>query len=389
MSHLHTDKYLKLFREELFERVIPFWLSHSLDREHGGYFNCLDRDGRVYDTTKHMWLQSRQVWMLSRLYNTVERNPAWLDAARLGLEFIRKYGRNPEGRVYFSLTADGRPVSLQRKPFAECFFCLALLEYSRATNDPVLRAEAEELFARVRQWIADPAALGRPVLPGQSGANALAVPMMLLALADEFSLDSDSPLWGEITGRSLEEIYLHVKPEQKLVFENVGPGGALLEGSEGRLLNPGHAIETGWFVLEQARRRKDQRARKIALEMIDWSFEKGWDAKNGGIFYFLDSGGFSPVQLEWSMKLWWPHAEAAYALLLAWRETGEKMFAERFEKVVEYSFSHFSDRQYGEWFGYLDCQGRPTHLFKGGPYKGCFHVPRFLWLCISLLEGTR
>ena len=120
--------------------------------------------------------------------------------------------------------------------------------------------------------------------------------------------------------------------------------------------------------------------------MIDWAFECGWDKKYGGLYYFMDSEDFSPVQLEWFMKLWWPHCEAAYAMLLALSATGEKKYADRFQQVADYAFSRFSDPEHGEWYGYLDRRGTPTHTFKGGPYKGCFHVPRFLWLGIRLLE---
>ncbi len=63
------------FEQELFENVIPFWEKHSPDPENGGYFNCLDRDGYVYDTTKHVWLQARQVFMFSKLSNS--GRPGW------------------------------------------------------------------------------------------------------------------------------------------------------------------------------------------------------------------------------------------------------------------------------------------------------------------------
>ncbi|MEA2062413.1 MAG: AGE family epimerase/isomerase [Gemmatimonadota bacterium] len=383
-----TEKYLEKFRAELYQNVLPFWLEHSLDTEYGGYFNCLARDGMVYDTTKHMWLQCRQVWMLSKLYNTVEKRPEWLEAARLGYDFIAAHGRGPAGRVYFSLDRRGRPLFIQRKIFAECFYIIALAEYSRAVGEPAIREEALRMFGRVLEWVQDPAPLGKPRLEGAPAVSELAVPMIILSLVDEVAEDSELPAYDPLVKKCLAEIGLHLRPELKLVLENVSPAGELLEGSLGRLVNPGHAIETGWFVLEQAIKRNDPAARQAALRMIDWSFEHGWDSEYGGFYYFLDSGGFPPVQLEWPMKLWWPHCEAAYAMLLAYKVTGEEKYAGRFEQVADYAFEHFSDPGHGEWFGYLDRQGRPTHSLKGGPYKGCFHVPRFLWLAIRLLEQT-
>ena len=68
---MYTNNALKSLKNELetelFDRVLPFWEKYSPDHVNGGYFNCLDRDGKVYDTTKYIWLQARQVWMFSKL----------------------------------------------------------------------------------------------------------------------------------------------------------------------------------------------------------------------------------------------------------------------------------------------------------------------------------
>ncbi len=74
----------ELYRKELTENVIPFWLDKSQDTECGGYFTCLDRQGNVYDTDKFIWLQGRQVWLFSMLYNRLEKNRKWLDCAIQG-----------------------------------------------------------------------------------------------------------------------------------------------------------------------------------------------------------------------------------------------------------------------------------------------------------------
>ena len=386
MTIFDAGKYIESYRKELYESVLPFWIEHSLDHEYGGYFNCLDADGTVYDTTKHMWLQCRQVWMLSRLYNELEKNPAWLEAARLGLDFIRRCGRTSQGRVYFSLTREGRPLFIQRKIFAECFYIIALDEFARASGEQSLQEEARELFDRVLAWRADPASLGRPVLEGQPAASSMAEPMMLLCVADQLSGGGNYRAPVPLMQKCLAEILLHVQTDRKLVLENVAPDGGPLPGSLGRLMNPGHAIEAGWFVLEHLGRTGDRKAAATAISMIDWSFERGWDPECEGIYYFMDSQGLPPFQLEWTMKLWWPHCEALIGLLMAYRETSEPHYLEKFERVSAYAFKHFSDARHGEWFGYLDRQGRLTHTLKGGPYKGFFHVPRMLLMCMKLLE---
>lgn len=383
------SRYRSLYQSELYEQVLPFWLRHSLDPECGGYFNCLDEDGSVYDTRKHVWLQGRQVWMMSKIHNRHHgpgQDSPCLKAARLGADFLRRHARAGD-RVYFSLTREGAPLSLQRKMFAECFYVMALAEFARASGDESARAEAHQLFARVQDYARQPALLGRPVFDnGQPATSELAVPMILLNLIAELN-GPDGQAHADVAQWCVRQIDLHYRPELKLVLETVGADGTPLDTIEGRLLNPGHAIECGWFLLDHAVRTGNPELRQKALHMIDWSFDLGWDTREGGFFYFLDRRGYSPTQLEWSMKLWWPHCEALVALLMAYRETGEPRYFQRFQQVHDYTFAHYPDHRHGEWYGYLDRHGQVNQRFKGGPYKGCFHVPRALYLVLEILKG--
>ena len=378
-------KYRNTIEQELFERVLPFWERHSPDHACGGYFNNLDQDGSVYDTTKHIWLLARQAWMFSKLYRMVEPRPEWLILARLGLTFLRTHARRPNGQVYFSLAQDGRPIYQQRKIYSECFYAMALAEFGRASDNAVLVEEARETFTWLWENSYDWSTVGRPALSGSAPSQSLAIPMMLLNVLDEVMEDELQHFRPEIDD-CFNRIKLHVDHQDKIVLENVTPDGERLEGPNGRLMNPGHAIEAGWFIHHLAQRMERNDMSDLATKMIQWSWKRGWDTSHGGIFYFLDCEGYSPVQLEWSMKLWWPHCEALYANLLNFSIAGSPTDWENFETVFQYSFENFSDPEYGEWFGYLDREGRCTHRFKGGPYKGCFHVPRALWLCWCLLN---
>ena len=158
---------------------------------------------------------------------------------------------------------------------------------------------------------------------------------------------------------------------------------------EGRLINPGHGIEAMWFIMDIAKRRKDKTLIDKAADVVLHTLKFGWDEKYGGIFYFLDAQGRPPQQLEWDQKLWWVHCETLVALLLAWKLTGRDEFAQWFEKVHDYTWNHFDDPEHGEWFGYLNRNGKPHLSLKGGKWKGCFHVPRALWLCWKNLEEMK
>lgn len=382
---MNVSNLTDIYSRELFGRVIPFWEKHSVDRVNGGFFNCLDRDGSLYDTKKYMWLNGRQTWMFSKLYNSVEQRPEWLEIARLGATFLRSKARRDDNRVYFSMTQEGRPLQLQRKIFSECFYIMALAEYSRASGDASAMQEAKNMLELVWEWSSDLSKVGRPSFEGETPAQSLAIPMILLNLIEEVAGDNKDEYRSEVD-ECIRRMLLHVHPADKTVYELVTPDGEFINSIEGRLLNPGHAIEAGWFLQHWAQHLKRDDLSKTAIDMVRWSYERGWDKEKGGIYYFLDSKGYSPTPLEWDMKLWWPHCEALYAHLLNYTITGDEYDKNAFLQVHEYAFSHFSDPENGEWFGYLNRNGEVTHRFKGGPYKGCFHVPRALWLVWNKLK---
>lgn len=382
--------YAAAYRRELNEQVIPFWLRHSPDRECGGYFTCLERDGAVYDTRKYMWLQGRGVWMFARLYNEWEKKPEYLEAARVGAAFIRQFGRDAQGRIYFSLDRQGRPCFFQRKPYAAVFVMLGLLEYARATGDAACHDEAVALFWRIVAWIGNPALLERPALPGQRRYSNLANVMVLASMALELAAIERKEEYLRVIREAIAGIARHYDPERRVLLENVplNKDENLRDWPEGRAFNPGHSIEVVWFLLHLLEYFPDARLRQLALDALDGSLALGWDAEYGGLWYFMDIEGKPVLQPEATMKLWWPHTEALYALVLAHTLTGEARWLTWLERIDAYAHRVFADPAFGEWFGYCDRRGVPTHTCKGGNYKGFFHLPRALLYCIQRLEAA-
>jgi N-acylglucosamine 2-epimerase len=124
-----------------------------------------------------------------------------------------------------------------------------------------------------------------------------------------------------------------------------------------------------------------------AVSVILQTLSQAWDDAHGGIFYFLDFEGKPPQQLEWDQKLWWVHLEALVALSMAYRLTGNSECLGWYQRVHDYSWSHFPDPEFGEWYGYLNRQGEVLLPLKGGKWKGCFHVPRALFQCMRQFEA--
>jgi N-acylglucosamine 2-epimerase len=397
---MQTTRLLQLrdmYRRALLEDVIPFWLRHSLDRDYGGYLTCLDREGAVYHTDKQMWMQAREVWLFSTLYHRVEGvesnvREAWLDAARLGYRFLDEHGYAPDGRMYFLVTRDGRPLRRRRYLFTETFGVIAGAAYAAASGDEGALARAVATYELLVRLSRIPVALAPKVYPQTRSTRALAMPMILLATTQELRQAASSPLCDRVAAEAVEEITgLFLKRDERALHEVVGPQGQRLDSPEGRLVNPGHAIESAWFLLHEAMAREgageDGRAiQEDALDILRWSLAWGWDREHGGLLYFVDIENKPPEQLEWDMKLWWPHTEALYATLLAYHLTGEAEFAAWFERLHAYAWSHFADPEHGEWFGYLHRDGSVALPVKGSLWKGAFHLPRALWLCWSLLE---
>lgn len=375
------------YRNALLDDVVPFWLKHSPDYEKGGYFTCLDRDGSVYDTDKMMWMQWRAVWTFSVLYQEVEARPEWLEAARVGYAFLVRHGRTADGDWYFLLNREGVPQVAAYNVFSDYFAVLGLARYSVASGDDAARALAFATLDRIGQRLPNPKGVFQKRLPGSPPIEDHARWMIHLSVAEELvRLFGETSLEDEIDACLSRLSEGFVDWDAGILYENALRGGGRPRGPAGRLLNPGHAAESCWFMLETARRRGDLSRAPEVTALLLAMLERGWDVDHGGLFAFLDAEGRPPEPLEWSMKLWWPHTEALYALLLAWSVTGNPACADWFERVHAYTWTHFPDPEYGEWFGYLDRQGNPTHRLKGSKWKGFYHVPRCLFLCSGLLD---
>ena len=374
--------YSARYERELFEHVLPFWLSFSLDRENGGYFTCLDREGRIYDDRKYVWLNGRAVWTFSRLCRMFGPRPEWAEFATSCLEFLRAHAYAPDGTVYFSLTRDGQPAFQQRKPYSAVFLALGLIEYAKAFGKDEYLHEGAELFWKIRRWIDDPEALGRPQYGGKPMSQ-LADIMVISLLAQELSEVLDDARYGEQLDWCLNRVKDHFDADRGVLRENAVPGEKFPDTPEGRFFCSGSAAEVAWFLLHVLEKRGDAALEKLLLDAIDESLKAGWDEEHGGLYYFQDLAGRPLLQLEADMKLWWPHTEGIYASILAYTKTGDEKWLRWLERLDAYAFAHFADAGGLEWFGYCDRSGRRTSDLKGNNYKGAFHVPRFLMFSLE------
>ena len=375
------------YKSELLDRVMPFWMEKSIDKEFGGYFTCLERDGEVFDTDKFIWLQGREVWMLSTLYNKVEKRQEWLDAAIQGAEFLKKYGHDGNLNWYFALDREGNPLVEPYNIFSYTFAVIAFGQLSIATGNQEYADIAKKTFDIVLSKVDNPKGRWSKAAPGARSLKSFALPMILCNVALEIESLLDKDFLDKTIETCVHEVMdVFYRPELGLIVEHLGTNNEMVDCMDGRLLNPGHAIEAMWFIMDLGKRLGDQalieKAVKIALAEVEY----GWDEKYGGIFYFMDRLGRPLQQLEWDQKLWWVHIETLITMIKGYELTSSQECLAWFERIHDYVWSHFMDPEHPEWFGYLNRQGEVLLTLKGGKWKGCFHVPRGLMQVYQSLE---
>lgn len=373
-------------RKELLENILPFWMKYGWDREHGGVYTCLDRDGTLMDATKSVWFQGRFAYVLSYAYNHVEKNPDWLAAAKSTIDFFERHCFDVRGKMYFEVAADGTPLRMRRYVFSECFAAMALAEYAKASGDSCCAERAVSLFKRILSFMGNPAMMP-PKYESTFVAQGHSLTMILINVAMVLKQISDDPILDVQINESISRLMKYfVHPEFKCLLETVGPNGEFIDTCAGRTINPGHAIETSWFLMEVAQERGDKALLEQALQILDWSWEWGWDEKvgGGGVISFRDCRNFPPQCYEQDMKFWWPQCEAIIANLMAYRLTGEKRHFNRFRLAVDWSWSHLKDPEFPEWFGYLHRDGTVAQPAKGNIFKGPYHIPRMLMKFMEL-----
>lgn len=392
---MNVKEYIKSwaesYKKDLTENIMPFWMKYGLDRENGGVYTCVNRDGSLMDTTKSVWFQGRFAFICSFAYNNVEKNQEWLDAAKSTLEFIEKHCFDEQGHMYFSVTAEGKPLRKRRYVFSETFAAIAMSEYALATGDQHWAKRAIQVFEDTQRFLATPG-----FLPAKFEADVKlqghSIVMILINVGSCIRKVVDDPKLTQQIDESIEKLKKYfIHPEFKCLLEIVGENGEFIDTNMTRTINPGHCIETSWFIMEEAKLRGwDKPMFDLALQVFDWSWDWGWDKQYGGIINFRDCKNLPPQDYSQDMKFWWPQCETIIASLYAYLGTGDEKYLYRHERISEWTYAHFPDAEYGEWYGYLHRDGTVAQPAKGNLYKGPFHIPRMMikgyMLCQEILK---
>lgn len=386
----YLNQWAYSYKNDVINNIMPFWIKNGLDRKNGGVYTCLDRDGSLMDTTKSVWFQGRFGFIAAYAYNNIEKNPEWLAASKSCIDFIEAHCFDTDGHMFFEVTAEGAPLRKRRYVFSEGFAAIAMAEYALATGEKKYAERALEIFKKTQYFLETPGLLEPKYLPTQP-ARGHSITMILINTASRIRQVINDPVLTEQIDTSitaLRKYFIH--PEFKALLEMVGPNGEFIDTCNGRVINPGHCIETAWFIMEEAKSRNwDKDLTQLALQILDWSWEWGWDKEYGGIINFRDCRNLPPQDYSQDMKFWWPQTEAIIATLYAYQATKDEKYLEMHKQISEWTYAHFPDKEYGEWYGYLHRDGTVAQPAKGNIFKGPFHVPRMMirsyLLCKELL----
>ena len=385
-----TDQLLTQYKSALLEDIIPWWQRHSVDEECGTYFSFLDRQGEPTSGHKFTWAIARQAWMFSRLCNTFERRDDWIELARDGVVFLDQNAIQDDGKTWFRFDREGKPLADIQDVTTRCLIVMALAEYSKASGEDWYADNAIELYESVFALLGQPTdtpVLGYP-LHGY-GFHIHSDDMIRLSAAWVLNESRPQDRWENNLEESCRSIIArHWHPELDAQLENVAYDGTpVLDIPEGRMIHPGHAMESAWMMMESGRLLGEQEFVDAAVQIVNSSMRRAWDEENGGIRYLTSLDGdaiTSPPNSD--VRLWWVHAEALGATLVAKLLTGDEEASRWHEKVHEYTFAHFPDAEHGEWFGWLGSDGKPIAMDKANGWKGCFHIPRALARAVQWLE---
>ena len=380
------------YQDDLKENILPFWLKHGLDRVHGGVYTCVDRDGTLIDSTKSVWFQGRFGFICAYAYNNIEANEEWLSASKSCVDFIEQHCFDADGRMYFEVTADGKTVRKRRYVFSECFAAIAMSEYSIASGDKSYAQKALTLFKQILHFVNTKGILEPKYCEGVE-MQGHSITMILINTAARIreaipAVELDEQI--SLSIETLQRYFIH--PEFEALLETVGPNGEFIDTIIGRTINPGHCIETAWFLLEEAKYRGgDAQLTEVAVKILDWSWKWGWDKEYGGLINFRDCKGLPVQDYSQDMKFWWPQTEAIIATLYAYEATGEERFLHMHQQISDWTYAHFPDAEYGEWYGYLHRDGTVAQPAKGNIFKGPFHIPRMMikgfMLCRDMMQS--
>ncbi len=412
------------YQQELIENILSFWMPRCEDKRFGGYYNCFDNTGAVLVShDKYTWSQGRFVWLFAKLagmqgelFDAVQKQE-FLRLAGSGRDFLREHVliADDDYRCVYLMAEDGAPkrvtedAPLDMSIYADCFVVLGMARLAAVSGDNEAYDFAVLLYESILKRVKSGSFHTLPY-PLDHSYRAHGIPMILTNVTCELYdaallLEQDDMKMKWLLGNLQEfsdDIINHFTDENHNIHEVISADHTFVGGLLGQHINPGHTIEDVWFQIEAAELMGRQELIPQLADIAGQALKNGWDHKYGGLFHYCCPDGKEPAGTKeerqipvvrqvldgWGDKLWWVHSEALYTSLLCYQKTGSQAFMDWHERVFEYTFQNFpnKDRSIREWCQILKRDRTPQDKVVALPVKDPFHIIRNLILILELLQ---
>lgn len=390
------------FRKELTENILPFWMRHTVDREHGGFYGRVSCDLKVdEEAPRAAVINGRILWTYSAAYRLLG-NPEYREMADHAYAYIvDKFWDKQYGGVYWLLDHLGNPISDRKQIYAQAFAIYGLAEYYRATGMAESLDRGQQLFRLIEEKSRDKAYGGYLEACGRDWGALDDLRLSAKDLNCPKSMNTHLHVMEAYTNLLRVWKDPELAARQKALLEVTMDD--IVDGATGHFrlffdrqwnsltdhISFGHDIEGSWLIYEAAEVLGDPelfaRARRLATEMAFAVYEQGLD-KDGSLFYEANSKG---VFID-PNKHWWAQAEAVVGFYNAWQLSRDVRFLEASRRAWEYIETHVVDRVHGEWHAKLTPAGvpftekeDPSDACLVGPWKCPYHNSR---VCFEMME---
>lgn len=401
-----AQDWLVVFRDTLQHSVLQFWIDHAVDNQYGGMLGRLDRQGKPTNySNKSVVLISRSLWSFSEAYRRYP-DTAYQKMAAECLKFLRDKMQDKEhGGYYFMVTREGKIVDSTKQLNPMSYVMEGLVQYAVAFHDSQAAQEAMDLFHVIDQHAHDNRYGGYRIaftadwqfIPdykdGPNGAGSFGRKSydwhlgLLEALATLYDVTGDAQVKSRVD--ELLDVFVN-----KIIDSQIGYGRYYFNDDwavadrdgDSRQCEYGLDLEASWLITEAAQRvgrQNDERFRRASLALVDHALKYGFDTVHGGIYR---TGAASEPASNRNME-WWQQCEAMVAFENAYQLTGDPKYWQAFNLESHFFMDRFVDHQYGEVYTGLFANGQIDDT-KVDPWKAPYHVTRACLEIISRLGGA-
>lgn len=384
---MNLSAYALQYRQDLYQRLIPFWLEFGIDPSYGGYFCVISSKGEVCTSDKWIEWHAQQAWAFVKLYQQ-SSDPQYLRCALQGADFLLQYGMDAKENWWAVVDCMGHGVSevVDAKAEAAAVSCWSILY--QITQDEMYAESAKKTLAkafrkrekRLQKRVDD-------VMSGRYLKNISELSALARALVGAKQIIGEK-IFKEKAEQLFQELMKHFwEPRADILLENVFSEGGYSDCLEGRHIHPGRVFEAFNAFYELTKITNKRRIRQQLAQHVAYLAETTWDEAYGGYFGWLDIKSLPPTQPEAYYKYAWVQLEATTALLRAYQVLNDRTLLKHWQRVNDYMWQHFADNsKEGEWVGVLSRHGEPLFGMKATPEKSAFYPVKNLLESADLLE---